>query len=147
MLPNILHDQTIKIVFLGIIVFIAFALQCSLLYSLFKKRKEIDFLSCIKRDGRISKAGLFFFVLMGIIAYQALFADNIDSKLVDLMALIIGGDLGATWLSNNKYKNERQYRDRYDDRYYDRHQESYEESNYKEMEESRYSNKENRIEK
>lgn len=106
MVETILTEATFKNALLCLIVFISFILQCALIFSLIRKQKEIDFLSCIKRDNRISKAGLFFFVLMGIIAYQALFTENVDMKLVELMALIIGGDLGATWLSNNRHRDE-----------------------------------------
>ena len=102
MLELLLSEVTFKGILLGLVVFISFALQCALLISLYRNRGTINFLSCIKRGNRVSKAGLFFFVLMGIIAYQGVFKDQVDINLVALMVSIIGGDLGATWLKNKK---------------------------------------------
>lgn len=66
------------------------------------KRKELNFLSAIQRDGKISKAGIFFFILMLMITYQALFLDKITVELVELMIIIVGGDLGAKYLGNKQ---------------------------------------------
>lgn len=111
MLETLLSDVTFKGILLGLVVFISFALQCALLISLYRNRKTIDFLSCIKRGERVSKAGLFFFVLMGIIAYQGVFKEQVDVNLVALMVSIIGGDLGATYLKNKKELEESRQED------------------------------------
>lgn len=85
-----------------------FILILSLLYivvlicSVIMNKKKIDFLSTIKRDGRISKAGIFFFIVMLIIIYQALFLPSISPELTTLMLYIIGGDVGASFVSNYK---------------------------------------------
>lgn len=99
---GILEFTTIKIIFLYVIFAISAVYQITLFITLVRRRKEINFLSAIKRDGRISKAGLFFFILMLIITYQALFLDEITSGLIELMAIIVGGDLGAKYLGDKK---------------------------------------------
>lgn len=70
-----------------------------LIFSVVSNKHKIDFLSTIKRDGRISKAGIFFFIVMLIIIYQALFLPAISPELTQLMLYIIGGDVGASFVS------------------------------------------------
>lgn len=69
---------------------------------MFKNRKSLDFLSTIKRGDRISKASIFFFILMSIIIYQALFLGDISVGLIELMGIIIAGDLGGSWIKNQR---------------------------------------------
>ena len=91
--------EIVKIVFLGFILVIAFIYQLTLLISLFRHRHEISLISAIKREDRLSKAGIFFFVLMSIIVYQALFVSaGVQADLVYLMGMIICGDVGAKWV-------------------------------------------------
>lgn len=97
-----LEFATIKIVFLYVIFFISILYQVILFGSLIRHRKDVDFLSAIIRNGNISKAGIFFFVLMLIITYQALFLDEITAGLIELMGIIVLGDLGAKYVANKK---------------------------------------------
>ena len=99
---GILEFEMVKVIFLYAIFAISALYQIILVITLFQKRKTVDFLSAIKRDGKVSKAGIFFFVLMLIITYQALFADRVLFELVELMFIIVGADLGATYLWNKK---------------------------------------------
>lgn len=89
-----------KVVFLYFIFCICIIYQILLIITMYKKRHEIDILSAVKRDNRISKAGLFFMVLMLIITYQSLFLDEITTGLVELMLIVISGDLGAKAIDN-----------------------------------------------
>lgn len=98
-----LDFELAKVVFLSIIFIVSILYQIVLFFALYKKRKELNFLSAIKRDGNISKSGLFFFILMLIITYQSLFLDGITPGLVELMGIIVAGDLGATWVNDRKH--------------------------------------------
>ena len=71
--------------------------------SMFLNRKDINFLDTIKRDGRISKSGIFFFVLMSVIIYQALFLGDVTAGLIELMVIIVAGDVGTNWVNNKKH--------------------------------------------
>ena len=99
-----LSIEVVKTCFLGFILFIAFIYQVALLVTLFIKRDQISLVSAIKRGDRLSKAGIFFFVLMSIIVYQALFLPTgVQIDLVYLMGVVIGGDVMAKGISN--YRN------------------------------------------
>lgn len=98
-----LEFQLLKTIFLYMIFSISVIYQVILFISMIKNRRKIDFLSVIKREGSISKAGIFFFVLMAVIVYQALFLDQITPGLVELMGLIIAGDVGARYVSDKKH--------------------------------------------
>lgn len=80
--------EIVKIVFLGFILVIAFIYQLTLLVSLFRNRHEISLISAIMRGDKLSKAGIFFFILMSIIVYQALFVSTgVQADLVYLMGM------------------------------------------------------------
>ena len=96
--------ELVKIVFLGFILVIAFIYQLTLLVSLFRHRHEISLISAIKRGERLSKAGIFFFILMSIIVYEALFVSTgVQADLVYLMGMIICGDVGAKWVNSYQH--------------------------------------------
>ena len=101
---SFLTIEVIQNCFLGFILFIAFIYQVALLATLIKNKDQVSLVSAIKRGDRLSKAGIFFFILMSIIVYQALFFPNgVQIDLVYLMGMIICGDVGAKWVSN--YRN------------------------------------------
>lgn len=99
----LLELSVLKTIFLYLIFLISGLYQIILIITMIRKRHTIDFLSAIRREGNLSKAGIFFFILMLVIVYQALFLDDITSGLVELMGLIIAGDVGANYINNKKY--------------------------------------------
>jgi len=89
--------EVIKNVLLGFIFIIAILFQLFLFFDLFRHRKEVHFVSAVLRpeDGTISKGGVAFFIIILIIIYQALFMKTITPGLVELMGVIIGGDVAG----------------------------------------------------
>jgi len=101
---SIIFDlELIKTIFLYVIFFVSVFYQLVLMISMFLHRKDINFLDTIKRDGRISKSGIFFFVLMSVIIYQALFLGDVTAGLIELMVIIVAGDVGTNWVNNKKH--------------------------------------------
>lgn len=99
---SFLTIEIVQNIFLAFILILSFIYQVALLVSLFRHRHEISLISAIKRDDRISKAGIFFLVLMSIIVYQALFIPTgVQNDLVYLMGIIVCGDVGAKYVSNH----------------------------------------------
>ena len=95
--------EVVKSCFLGFILFIAFIYQITLLFSLFLHRDQYSLISAIKREDRLSKAGIFFFILMSIIVYQSLFVPTgVQPDLVYLMGIIVCGDVGAKYVYNKR---------------------------------------------
>ena len=98
---SFLTIEFVKNIFLAFILLLSFIYQVALLISLFRHRHEISLISAIKRGDRLSKAGIFFMVLMSIIVYQALFIPTgVQNDLVYLMGIIVCGDVGAKYVSN-----------------------------------------------
>ena len=98
---SFLTIEIVQNVFLAFILILSFIYQVALLVSLFRHRHEISLISAIKRGDRLSKAGIFFMVLMSIIVYQALFIPTgVQNDLVYLMGIIVCGDVGAKYVSN-----------------------------------------------
>ena len=98
---SFLTIELVKNIFLAFILLLSFIYQVALLVSLFRHRDEISLISAIKRGDRLSKAGIFFMVLMSIIVYQALFVPTgVQNDLVYLMGIIVCGDVGAKYVSN-----------------------------------------------
>ena len=98
---SFLTIEVVKNIFLAFILLLSFIYQVALLVSLFRHRDEISLISAVKRGDRLSKAGIFFMVLMSIIVYQALFVPTgVQNDLVYLMGIIVCGDVGAKYVSN-----------------------------------------------
>lgn len=92
-----------KNILLGILFFIVIIYQLLFVFVLIKNRKSVNFISAFtKQDGTISKSGIFFFILMQIIIYQSLFSGQITNGLVELMGVIIAGDIGIKAVDNYK---------------------------------------------
>ncbi len=77
--------EVIKTCFLGFILFIAFIYQVALLVTLFLKRDQISLVSAIKRGDRLSKAGIFFFVLKIINTININKIINSKNKIVEVL--------------------------------------------------------------
>lgn len=98
---SFLTIEFVKNIFLAFILLLSFIYQIALLISLFRNRHDISLISAIKRGDKLSKAGIFFMVLMSIIVYQALFVSTgVQTDLVYLMGIIVCGDVGAKYVSN-----------------------------------------------
>jgi hypothetical protein len=98
---SFLTIEFVKNIFLAFILLLSFIYQVALLISLFRNRHDISLISAIKRGDKLSKAGIFFMVLMSIIVYQALFVSTgVQTDLVYLMGIIVCGDVGAKYVSN-----------------------------------------------
>lgn len=92
-----------KDVLLGILFFIVIVYQLLFVFVLLKNRNTINFVSAFtKPDGTISKSSIFFFILMQIIIYQSLFMGKITEGLVELMGVIIAGDIGQKVVDHYK---------------------------------------------
>lgn len=99
----VIEFELLRNIFLSIILILSCIYQLILIISMFVGRKQIDFLSTIKSGNRISKSGIFFFILMILIVYQSLFLDQLTPGLVEIMGLIIAGEVGSRYVSNKKH--------------------------------------------
>ena len=85
----------VSIYFFILILFCTVIFLILLAVSLYKNKEQINFYTLIVREnGRLSKVGLSFIVILLIIVYQAILNQQITTGLIELLGIIFAAELG-----------------------------------------------------
>ncbi len=89
----------------GVFIFlIIFFSVIGIFYSVYKNSgKKFNLYGLILRDnGRISKVGIAFVLLMICLVYQVLFKEEISFHLVELLGIIFGAEVGVKYIATKE---------------------------------------------